>query len=62
MADGRVRGQITPVEPPERWLERIAELRKQGMHDEADKALEEFRKRYPDYRIPESMLEKVEKR
>lgn len=50
------------AEPPERWLERIAELRKQGKHDEADKALAEFRRTYPDYRISEAMLEKVEKK
>jgi serine/threonine-protein kinase len=50
------------VEPPERWLERIAELRKQGKHEEADKALAEFRRAYPDYRISEAMLEKIEKR
>lgn len=43
-------------EPPEKWLERIAELRRAGKHDEADKALEEFRKRYPDYKLPESVL------
>jgi hypothetical protein len=49
-------------EPPEKWLERIAQLRQQGRHDEADKALAEFRKRYPDYRIPEAILEKVERR
>jgi hypothetical protein len=50
------------LDSPERFLERIAELRRQGKHNEADKELEEFRKRYPNYRIPESMLEKVEKR
>lgn len=50
------------AERPERWLERIAELRMQGRHDDADKALAEFRKRYPEYRIPESMLEKVERK
>jgi hypothetical protein len=49
-------------EPPEKWLERIARLRQEGRHDEADKALAEFRRRYPDYRIPEAMLEKVEKK
>src|SRR5258706_2555547 len=49
-------------EPPEKWLERIAQLRQQGGHDEADKALAEFRKRYPDYRIPQATLEKVEKK
>ena len=46
------------VEPPEKWLERIAALRKEGKHEEADKVLEEFRKRYPDYKIPESALKK----
>ncbi|HEX6317704.1 MAG TPA: hypothetical protein VFZ84_02435 [Burkholderiales bacterium] len=47
---------------PERVLERIAALRKQGRHEEADKALAEFRRRYPDYRIPEEMREKIEKK
>jgi len=47
---------------PERLLERIAELRKEGRHDEADKALAEFRQRYPDYRISDEMLQKVERR
>lgn len=49
-------------ETPEKWLERIAELRRAGRHDEADKALAEFRRRHPGYRIPEPMLEKVERR
>ncbi len=48
-------------EAPERILERIAELRRQGKQDEADKALAEFRRRYPDYRIAEEMLKKVER-
>ena len=50
------------VETPERELERIAELRRQGRHDEADKALAEFRKRHPQFRIPEATLERVERR
>jgi hypothetical protein len=49
-------------EAPEKWLERIAELRRAGKHDEADKALAEFRQRHPGYRIPEAMLEKVERK
>jgi hypothetical protein len=53
---GKIGEQAT--EPPEKWLERIAALRKEGKHEEADKALEEFRKRYPDYKIPESALKK----
>jgi hypothetical protein len=40
---------------PEAWLARIAELRKEGRKREADESLAEFRKRYPDYRIPESL-------
>ena len=48
-------------EPPERWLERIVELRKQGKHEEAEKQLAEFRRSYPDYRISEEMLGKIEK-
>lgn len=47
---------------PEQWLQGIADLRRQGRHEEADKALAEFRRAYPDYRISEAMLEKVEKK
>lgn len=50
------------VATPERELERIAGLRKQEKHDEADRALAEFRKRYPDFKIPAPMLERVERR
>jgi hypothetical protein len=50
------------ADTPERELERIAGLRRLGMHDEADKALAEFRKRYPDYTIPEAMRARVERR
>jgi hypothetical protein len=51
-----------PPEKPERWLERIAELRSRGKHEEADKALAEFKRAYPDYRISEVMRERVEGR
>jgi hypothetical protein len=47
---------------PARELERIAGLRVAGRHAEADKALEEFRKRHPDFRIPEPMWERVRPR
>src|SRR5258706_12110250 len=50
------------ADTPERELERIAELRAQGKHDEADKALAEFRKRNPDYRISEAMRARIERR
>ena len=61
---GAMSGAISAraVEAPDTWLERIAELRKQGKHEEADKALEEFRKRYPDYRLSEEMRVRVEKK
>ena len=60
-APARLLGQVAKAESPEAALERIAELRRQGRHDEADKALAEFRRRYPDYRIAEEMLKKVER-
>ena len=41
---------------PEAWLKRIAELRKAGREREAQESLAEFRKRYPDYKIPEALL------
>ena len=60
--DGPRLAASSAVASPERLLERIAELRKEGRHDEADKALAEFRQRYPDYRISEEMLQKVERK
>ena len=50
------------AETPEKELERIAQLRREGRQEDADKALAEFRQRYPDYRIPDATLERVEKR
>lgn len=50
------------AETPEQWLERIAKLRAEGKHGEADQALAEFRKRYPDFRIPAETLDKIEKK
>jgi hypothetical protein len=54
--------EAKPADTPERELERIAALRGQGGQDEADRALAEFRKRYPDYRISEEMRLRVERR
>ena len=50
------------AQSPEQWLQGIADLRKQCRHEEADKELAEFRKRYPDYKIPPAMRERVERR
>jgi hypothetical protein len=49
-------------EAPEAELERIAALRRDGKHDEADKALAEFRQRLPDYKMTDAMRERVERR
>ena len=43
-------------------LERIARLRAEARHGEADKALEEFQRINRDYRIPEAMWERVRPR
>jgi hypothetical protein len=59
--DSRVAAVAVPL-TPERLLERVAELRKEGRHSEADQLLAEFRQRYPDYRISEEMLQKVERK
>ena len=45
--------------PEQRELERIARLRADGKDDEADAALEAFRRAHPDYRIEPAMWEKV---
>jgi len=37
-------------------------LRRQGSHDEADRALAEIRKRYPEYRIPDATRARLERR
>ena len=45
-----------------RDLEAIAKLRAEGRNDQADKALEEFRRKHPGYRIPDAMWERVKPR
>jgi len=47
---------------PERLLARIAELRREGHDAEADRRLAEFRRRFPDYRIPQALRDEVERR
>jgi hypothetical protein len=44
--------------PPAEWIERIAALRREGRHVDADALLEEFRRRYPDQPIPADLREK----
>ena len=47
---------------PNRELERIALLREAGRHAEADRALEELRRRHPEFRIPDAVWERVRPR
>ncbi len=47
------------AETPERLLERIAGLRREGRHREADELYAEFKRRYPDYRIPEATQREI---
>ena len=39
-------------QPPEKWIERIEELRRTGREAEAREMLEEFKKRFPEHRLP----------
>ena len=57
-----LRKSLAAETDPARELERIAKLREAGQHDDADKALAEFRKRFPDFRIPDAMWERVRTR
>ena len=57
-----LRKSLAPETDPDRELERIARLREAGSHAQADAALAEFRRRRPDYRIPEGMWERVKPR
>ena len=42
-------------EPPLRWLERIRALRAEGRRTEADALLAEFKRRYPEHQVPDSL-------
>lgn len=46
-------------EAPEKQLERIALLRNRGLHEEADRALAQFRRDHPGYRISEEWLRRI---
>jgi hypothetical protein len=47
------------LDPREKELQRIAQLRRDGKHADADEALRIFRRDNPDYRIPDAMWEQV---
>lgn len=44
---------------PEAWLERIADLRAQSRHAEADESYAAFRKRYPDFVVAPGIEQKI---
>ena len=50
--------EVAP-ESPEKMLERIVALRKEGRGKEADDLYAEFKRRFPDYRIPDALREQV---
>lgn len=56
---GALAKRAEPSESPERTLERIAALRREGRQKEADDLYAEFKKRFPDYRIPEALRDQV---
>jgi resuscitation-promoting factor RpfA len=39
-------------DPPQKWLDRLAELRKQGRAGEAEELMAEIKRRFPDYPLP----------
>ena len=47
-------------EPPEVWMKRILELKQQGRTREFGKELAKFRKRYPDFKLPQGLRERRE--
>jgi outer membrane protein assembly factor BamD (BamD/ComL family) len=40
---------------PEHWISDIQQMLKDGRRDDAIKNLEAFRKRYPDYKLPDDL-------
>ncbi len=54
-AAGRVAGSEAKERTPEKWLEDIRKLKTQGKTAEVERELAEFKKRYPDYRLPDDL-------
>lgn len=54
LSQGRNAVQRTaePVLDPKTWIERILALRREGKLQEAERSLQAFRRRYPDYPLP----------
>lgn len=50
------RGSAALVErSPETWLDDVRKLKAQGRTEDAERELAEFRKRYPDFRLPDDL-------
>jgi len=45
----------TPERTPQTWIEDIRRLKGEGRTEEAGRELAEFRKRYPEYTLPEDL-------
>src|SRR6266850_2081567 len=61
-ATGALRKEATPspaapADAPGEWLKRIGDLLRNGKTAQAREQLAEFRKHYPDYRLPETLRE-----
>jgi len=52
---GRVAVSEAKERTPEKWLEDIRKLKTQGKTAEVERELAEFKKRHPDYRLPEDL-------
>ena len=52
---GRLAVSEASERTPEKWLEDIRKLKAEGKAPEAERELGEFKKRYPDYRLPEDL-------
>jgi hypothetical protein len=50
-----IRRSDAPERTPQAWLEDIRALRTAGKAEEAERELAEFRKRYPEYRLPDDL-------
>ncbi|HTS83882.1 MAG TPA: hypothetical protein VMG61_02180 [Usitatibacter sp.] len=62
-ASPRADYNVAPAAPdPGQELERIAQLRADGNDAEADRLLAQFQRRYPGYKIPDAMWERVKPR
>lgn len=57
---GRLKSESSVVRNPDQWVEQIRRFLLQGRSEEARKSLEELRKRYPDFVVPEDLVALVD--